>query len=130
MALSDNELFASATVSSRKRIVPSRLAVKKLAATAVDLAAGLLMAFNTATELWVPWVSGGANGTGTCKGILWPDPVDADAANEQLAQIMLRGIAHRDDIELGIETQNNVDAELKDGLRDIGIDIQGLDGVR
>ncbi len=130
MALADNELFQSTTVAALKRIVPRVIAVKQIAATAVDLAAGLLMAFNTSTLLWVPWVTSGANGTGTAKGILWPNSVTLDAANEQLAQIMLRGSAHRDDIELGIQTQGNVDAELQDGMRDIGIDIQGLVQVR
>lgn len=31
---------------------------------------GTPMARNTVTKLWVPWVSGGSNGTGTVSGIL------------------------------------------------------------
>ncbi|HCT44790.1 MAG TPA: hypothetical protein DF699_06235 [Phycisphaerales bacterium] len=52
---------------------------------------GMLLAYNTATDKWVPWVDGGSNGTGTVSGIVGPRPHDALAAGETLGNVALQG---------------------------------------
>lgn len=52
---------------------------------------GMLLAYNTSTNKWVPWVDGGSNGTGTVSGIVGPRPHDALAAGETIGNVAKKG---------------------------------------
>lgn len=131
MALTDNELFSSnAGRGSQERVEVTSQQPKQFAAGSGTLARLTMVAYNTSTNLWVAWTDSGANGTGTAKGLVWPDPIVLDSSDEQLAQVMLRGKVHRDDIPLNSESQANVDTELQTGMRELGIDVQGIEQIR
>lgn len=130
MALVTNELFQSNSRDPAKRIVAKEILPKQFASGTGTIPAGALVAFDTSLGFWAPWSNAGANGRALMKGIAWPDPIELDAGGEVLGQVMLRGSAHRDDIELNGETQGDVDTELQEEARNLGIDIQGLTGVR
>lgn len=126
------ELFSSTTRTARQRVWPEKLAVVKFATKAggPTLAAGEVVAFNTSTNLWVPWANGGANGTGTVRGIVWPNPALLSATGETLHWVMFAGRVHFDDL-LPITIFDNPDA-LTTGspsLRELGIYVEGLAGV-
>lgn len=133
MAYGANELFSSATPSDRptKRCAPKVLQPKTFAnvgggATYQPLTP---VAYNTATAKWVVWANGGANGTGTILGFIWPDVVVADNANEVIGMVCLGGDIHFDDIPVVGGTL----AQLKtacETLRDLGFTIQGLPNFR
>lgn len=131
MALGPNELFESSPgKGSQKRIAPTRNRPKEFAVGSGTVLAGSLVAYETVLAGWVPWVDGGANGAGVMAGILWPDDLTLDAGDETLAQVMLAGAVHRDDIELNGELQADVDAELQVVARTIDIHVEGLIDVR
>lgn len=89
------------------------------------------MAYNTSTNKWVVWTNGGSNGTGTVSGFLWPDEVTLDGSDDVLANIMLRGRVHFDDIVVPSgETEANLKTALRSGPRALGLTIEGLSQVR
>lgn len=135
MALDARELFSSVDVTNKnKRVSKPRVRVGTIAATAVALPALLPMAFNTSTNLWVPWDADGSNGTDTARAFLWED-VAADASDEQHVQLLFEGTLHFDDIlaaveEVGVEVEADLETELRSGPRSLGFIIEGLTQVR
>jgi len=131
MALNPNELFSSASVAALKRVEAKTIQPKTFASGSGTLAALTPVAFNTSTGFWVVWTNGGANGTGTIKGFVWPDAVVLDSDEEVLGNVLLEGKIHYADIALPDgETAANLKGALRDGPRSLGIIIQGLDQVR
>lgn len=131
MALTTNELFQSnAGRGSQERVEVTSVQPKKFATGSSTLARLTMVAFNTSTNLWVPWTNAGANDTGVAKGMVWPDEIVLDSSDEVLGQVMLRGKVHRDDVPLNSESQSNVDVELQTGMRELGIDVQGIERIR
>lgn len=89
------------------------------------------VAYNTSTNKWTVWTDGGANGTGDIRGFIWPDAVDLDADDDVLAQVMLAGRVHYEDIVLPYgEAEADLKAALRSGPRELGLIIEGLDQVR
>lgn len=131
MALNPNELFSSASEAAKLRVEPITIQPKKFASGSGTLAALTPVAYNTSTNMWVVWTNGGANGTGTISGFVWPDAVVLDSDEEVLGNILLEGKIHHDDIPVPSgETQNNLDAALRSGPRALGLIVQGLTQVR
>lgn len=135
MAIQPTDLLSSSSRTAAKRIFATYSSPKQFAnvAGAPELAAGTPVVYDTSAAKWKVWTAGGANGTGTIRGIVWPDAIQLHATNDVIGTVMLRGRAHADDIVLPSgETQNDLDAALKIGdpaLRESGIDIEGLSGV-
>lgn len=132
MAYNPNELFATGTGNTSYRVQPTWIQAKTLAAIGAAPTLPVLtpLAFNSSTGKWVVWTNGGANGTGTIVGFLWPDAVTADAANDSLINVLVKGVIHHDDIPVPSgESQGNLDTALKTGLLARGLIIQGLAGV-
>lgn len=92
------------------------------------------VAYDTSVDKWKVWANGGANGIGTIRGFVWPDPVQTHATGEVIGNILFAGRVNRDDIPVPAgETQNNLDAALVAGapsLRENGIIVEGLVTVR
>lgn len=149
MALADNELFASRDFAGSIRMVVERDKVGTLAAStdddadgvALELPQGTPMAFNTSTNLWVPFTQGGANGSAVVRAFL-AEKVVLDLTGEVQAVLMLEGEVHRDDINTAairaaIEdatgaavSEAQLDAALKAQLlRELSLHVRGLAGV-
>lgn len=130
--VTNNELVGTPTTfPATLRMWPTVAQPKTVAGVsgAPLLARALPMAFNTSTNKWVVWTSGGANGTGTVSGFLM-DPVQTHATDDSLAQMMLGGEIHFDDIPVPSgETSANLKTSLRSGPRGLGLTIVGLDQV-
>jgi len=101
MALNANELFSTAPgVGSGLRVmIADGAAQPKTIASALGTIAPLTaMAYNTSTNLWTVWATGGANGTGTISGFMGLRGAVAHASDETLAIIFLGGQIHLGDI--------------------------------
>lgn len=131
MALADNELFSSAPGNQRSRTTAHRIAVKEFAAGSGTLEPNAPVAYNTVSGKWAPWTQAGANGEDLLKGLVWPDAIELDAGGEVLGQVLLEGIVHADDVKAATsEADIDVENELKEEARLLGIHVQGLQGVR
>lgn len=134
MAYGSNELAAQGSdIGPNLRVDAKTILPKTLAAEAGAALLPVLtpMAFNTSTNQWVVWTNAGVNGTGTISGFLWPDEAQLDASDEVLAQMLMEGKVHHDDVPVPSgETQGNLTTALKDvTLREKGIYIVGIDAV-
>lgn len=131
MALVPNELFASNPGTTRTRTRATRVAPKVFAAGAGTLPVNAPVSYDTLTGFWTPWTQAGVNGQNVLKGIVFPDPIELDAAGEVIGQVMLRGIVVAEDVVAATtELQADVETELREEARNLGIDVQGLAGVR
>ena len=143
-----NELFNTTPGNSVYRVTPEYVQAKTIAPLSGSPVLPVLtpMAFQTnlgADGQWVPWSAGGSNGANSIKGFLWPGGLDGagtpsgsvsgvqtDAVLWTLAQILMKGVIHHDDIPVPTgESQANLDIALRTGLRAYGLMIQGLEGV-
>lgn len=132
MAYNPNELVVNGTPrAGAKPAAATHIHPVTFAAGSGTLAIGTPVAFNTSTGFWVVWASGGANGTGTIAGFVWPDAVTLDADEEVLGNIMFTGDIHYSAIVLPAgQTENNLKASLRTDCRTRGLIVQGLDQVR
>ena len=131
MALKTNELFSSTTKSAFPRIAPTRVFVRKLTndAGAPTLAVGTPLVYDAANDEWRTWVDADA-GTNQIDGFLYPDEVTLDATNQSLAQVMVAGSIHRDDVALPAgQTQATLDTDLLDNVRE-GLFVTEQSGAR
>lgn len=142
MAITPRDLKTTNTVGALKRIKsdlnePKTFAANGAAST-LEIPAGAPVAFNTSTNLWVPWVHSGTNGTNIIKGIAWPNAITiaASGGGETVGSVMMRGEAHYEDLDLAATASvlANLVTSLQEGgdsagLRTLGIDIKGLDKV-
>ncbi len=132
MALETNELFDSVSRSNDGRIISRRNLVKTLAAQAGAplLGVGIPLAFNTSTDLWTQWASGGANGTGTVSAVLYTAK-QTSATEEVQVVVMYEGEIH---IDAFVVPSGQTLANLKIALRDLAtrsplLVIKGLDAA-
>ena len=139
MAIQARELLVKTTEAAKLRITPRYAAPKTFAASggasAVELKIGNLVAYNTSTNLWVPWDPAGANGVNIIKGIvIEPFTIKATGGGEVIGSVMLRGEAHYGDLTAvtGITaTGTDIQTALQgNSLREQGINIEGLDKIR
>lgn len=133
MAYTPNELVTQigALSSSGLRCFATHIHPKTFATGSGTLTPLTPVTFNTSTSKWVVWANGGANGTGTIKGFVWPNPVVLSGTGDVLGQVVTSGQINFGDVVLpGGETLANLKIACRDGLRQIGIDMEGLDNVR
>lgn len=131
MAYNPNELFSSASKADTLRVFPRAIQPKTFAAGSGTLAKLCPVAFNTSTNQWVVWTNGGANGTGTISGFVWPDAVVLDSDEEVIGNVLMQGRVHYADIPVPTgETADNLKTALRSGPRGLGLIIEGLDQVR
>lgn len=135
MAYTANEQFQSANgKGSALRCFPGydgSIQPKTFASGSGTLAALTPVAFNTSTSKWVPYASGGANGTGTISGFVWPDAVVLDGTNDVLGNVILGGRIHLDDIPIiSGYTLAQLKTSLLSDARSRGFIIEGLANFR
>lgn len=134
MAYTANELVSSVTtIPATLRVWPTTITPKTVSNVgAAPLYATLTpMAFNTSTLEWVVWADSGANGTAVVGGFLL-EPCQTDATNDVIANMIMGGKIHFDDIPVpsgGTNSSTTLKAALRNGMRAKGFDIVGLDGV-
>jgi len=131
MAFTANQLHAQVNgVGSGLRASPESVQPKTFASGSITLAALTPVAFNTSTSQWVIFASGGANGTGTIKGFVWPDPVVLAAGGEVLGQVLMTGRIHLNDIPIvtGYTLAQLKTAIIASAVRNQGIIVEGMTG--
>lgn len=135
MAQNANQLVSSVTsIGATGRFWPTSTLPKVIApiAGAPLLARYLPMAYNTSTNKWVPWTSGGANGTGTIKGFL-ATPHQSHATDDTLCAMHLSGEFHFADIPIPTGedgTGATLKTAMRGNMRGIGFTVQGLTDER
>lgn len=152
MALETNELYSSTTQGKFPRIQPEGPAGvqpktfdEAAAGEAVVLPVGLPVCYNTATASWVPYIDGvgaGTNKERVIRGFVYPREITIPAngsGQEAIGNVMLRGQISYDDIVAATAaystTVTNLATNLRGiagepSLRELGLHVQGLDGVR
>jgi len=100
MALQKEAMVNSRTESPRLRIIPTLALSVIFAQAGADktLPVGTVIAFNTSTNGYVEWATGGGDGTLDVQGIVHPNPVDITDAGEVTGVVMFKGEAARDDL--------------------------------
>ena len=142
MAITPRDLRAVNTEPALQRIHSTLNEPKTFAedagAAAVTLPVGTPVSFNTSTDLWVPWLHNGTNGTDAIRGIVWPlaITINATGGGETIGSVMIRGEAHYEDLDVSVvaSTPAQLVTALQQGgtsdnLRQLGIDIKGLDKI-
>lgn len=135
MALLLRPKISDRTEAPRLRIIDT-VAVSVIFAAGgalITLPKGTVVSYNTSTDLWVEWATGGANGTGLVKGIVLDDKTDPlilQVTDTVVGVVMLAGEAHRDDLVSGGGTSAQLDAALQSDARSVGIIVRGLDLIR
>ena len=135
MALKSNELFQETDGVFDKPIDAHRIIPVKVGPSAGEetYVPGTLMAYDTVNDYYVGWDPAGANGVEIAKGVLWPDPLTLDAADESIAQLMVMGTVRLEDLTEGdgiTATPTDIQDAVKATFRDLGIIVQNLDTVR
>ncbi|MBL4769480.1 MAG: hypothetical protein JKY94_17540 [Rhodobacteraceae bacterium] len=142
MSITPRSLRSVKSEGAMLNITSTRNEAKTFAADSgsavVTLPVGTPVAFNTSTNLWAPWVSGGSNGTSAIKGLVWPVPVkiNATGGGETIGSVMLAGEALYSDLDVSALASSAAQlvTALQEGgtaadLRSLGITILGLDKV-
>ena len=135
MALNVRPMISDRTEAARLRLVSKQTQSVIFASNGAlkTLPQGTVVSYNTATNLWVEWATGGANGTGLVKGIVMndkTDPLILQVADEAVGTVMLAGEAHRSDLQSGGGTSAQLDTALQSDARSIGIIVRSLDKIR
>lgn len=144
MAIEKNDLFSSKTGSKYPLIASTETQPKTFAAAAGDptLSVGHPVVFNTSTGYWEPLDGDGTNGTDTIKGFIYPSPATLHATSETIHNVMLQGEVHYPSILelLGCSdstpageidaTIAQFKAAMQTDCRQLGISVQGVEGVR
>lgn len=130
MAYNANEKYSAlySNQNDLKRLNPSSVQPKQFASGSGSIAPLQAVAFNTSTNMWVPWANGGANGTGTISGFAEREIV-LDADEEVLGNVIMGGQIHMDDIPVFGGTATQLKAACV-SLRSLGFNIQGLPDFR
>lgn len=133
MAYSTVELFGKSDYDAFPRIIPEKVIVATLApdVAETELAVGTPMAYDEAAYNWKPWSAAGTGDVDEIKGFLYPDSATLDGTNEKLAQIMVRGEIHYEDV---VRPDGESAADLREALRTQcmarGLMVRGLTDVR
>ena len=136
MALYVTPKIADRSESPRLRIIDTVTVSVIFAATGAGtktLPKGTVVSYNTSTDLWVEWATGGANGTGLVKGIVMndtTDPLVLQNADTAVGTVMLAGEAHRSDLQSDGGTSAQLDTALQSDARSVGIIVRSLDLIR
>lgn len=136
MALNANQLYGNeVTVGPSLRVWPLSARPVEFAAGSGTLPLLRALAYNTSTNKWVPWTTGGANGTGTIRAFVWPKPITLHATDEVLGVVLMAGDVHFKDIPVAGGTEAELIAAIRvppagESLRALGIHIKGLALVR
>lgn len=131
MALGTRELFASADQDPLPRIHPYMNGTE--VKTFANISGGPTLAVGTplvndAGE-YRAWQDADADVL-PIAGFVYPEAVVLHATNEVQGVVLTKGQIHFDDIVLPSgQTQNTLTAQLKNGPKEMGLDIQGLDGT-
>jgi len=127
-------MIADRVEGQRLRLIPTYTISAIFASGALkELPQGTVVTFNTATNLWQEWATGGLNGTGLVKGIVMndkTDPLVLQVADTVVGTVMLSGEAHRDDLVSDGGTSAQLDAALQSDARDAGIIVRSLEKIR
>jgi ribosomal protein S9 len=101
-----------------------------LAETSVDVSVTLSLTGNV--HVLATMIAGAAiNGASDIKGFIWPDSVTLSATGEVIANVLMSGKIHYDDIPLvSGQYVNDLKEALRTQCRALGIIVQGLDQVR
>lgn len=135
MTIKETVLLASQTGDAALRLHATYSSPKTFANVTggPTLPLGTPVTYDTSAAKWKVWTDGGANGTGTIRGLVWPEAIVLDATEDVIGQVMLEGRAHYEDIALPSgEDQADLDAALRVGdpsLRELGIHVEGLSAV-
>lgn len=129
MAQNINEQVSSAAgPAAMLRYLAKTIQPKNFAANIGTLAPLTPVTFNTSTGFWTKYANGGSNGTGTIQGFVGPDSVVSHATENVLANVILAGDIHLDDIPIIsgytlAQLKTDIIASL---LRSKGFTIQGM----
>lgn len=136
MALHARPMVSERTEAPRLRILDT-VAVSVIfgptGGATKTLPKGTVVSYNTATNRWVEWANGGANGTDQVMGIVLDDdqsPLILQGADDTVGVVMLAGEAHRDDLVSDGGTSGQLDTALQEQARDRGIIVRGLEQIR
>ena len=135
MVIQKDAMIARRTELAELRIAATytRAVQFNVAGSIKTLPVGTVVAFRNATTIgWVEWATGGSEGTARVRGIVWPSAIEITTAGEVIGTIMLRGEAHRDDLQSAGGTAAQLDTALQaePGPRELGLDIVALVEVR
>lgn len=131
MALNPNELFSEAAGPTQSRTVATKVAPKVFAQGTGTLPVNAPVAINTSTGFWAPWTNAGSNGENVLKGLVFPDPIVLDSDEEVIGHVLINGTVHADDVkDATSEADADIEAELREEARLLGIHVQGLTQVR
>lgn len=114
MALQKTAMIANRSEGAKPRIYPKRTesVIFAQAGAIKTLPVGTVLAFNTSTNGYVEWATGGVNETGIICAVVYPDPVIVTTAGEVAGTVMMAGEAHRDDLVSDGGTSGQLDAAL------------------
>lgn len=133
MAYAANELFGKSDYDPFPRIIPEKVIVATFApdVAEAELAVGTPVAYDEAAYNWKPWSAAGTGDVDEIKGFIYPDTVQLDGSGEVLAQVMVKGEIHYEDI---VRPDGESAADLREALRTQcmarGLMVRGLTEVR
>lgn len=94
---------------------------------------GTIVAYDTVNNHYVAWDPAGINGVNVAKGVLWPEAVSPDAADECIALVMMAGTIRLEDLKAGAGV-TATPTQIKDAVaatfRELGIIVLDHDEVR
>ena len=108
-------------------------------AGAPKLPVGTPVVFNTSTNFWQVYDQGATNGTGDIRGIVYPEAIQLDAADEVQGSVLTHGSVDARDVNTstirgfltGSPSEAQLNTALRDpGVRDRGLKVKGLSQVR
>ena len=127
MAYNPNDLRVAGTAHPQPlRASAEAIRPGTFAAGSGTLAPLTAVAFNSSTNKWGVWATGGSNDTATIRGFVWPDPVVLDSDEEVLGQIMVKGRLHIDDVPAVGGTADQIKTALRATALARGFIIDGL----
>lgn len=98
---------------------------------AIQIDPTLLTGSTSANPTVATTTTQGAAGSGlnTIAGFLWVDDFVTDATQDQLAEVLIYGTVHRDDVPVPTgESQSDLDEALRTQMREKGVMVQGITG--
>jgi hypothetical protein len=133
MSYAANELFGKSDYNPFPRIIPEKVIVATLSpdVAETELAVGTPMAYDEAAYNWKPWSAAGTGDVDEIKAFVYPSPVQLDGSEEVLAQLMVKGEIHYEDV---VRPDGESAADLREALRTQcmarGLIVRGLTDVR
>lgn len=139
MAIEHEQLYKSGpTLEAMKRVYVegSHPAVVEFGSAATILA-GTVMGYITANDTWTPWTDGAVDGSQVVKGILWPEDAVMNGTDDKVANILVKGRVHFNDLVAhtfvqGVDTAEYaaLKVNLETESRPAGIYVEGAENWR